>query len=688
MKLWTPFLVALPIALVYACSGSDTPDTDSGTPDATEVDATKPADAGRDREQADVKDPDQAEVPVVSSITPTKALVGSQAVDVVVIGRNFVPRTILQLEGAPLVTRFQSTTQLSATIPASAFAKTGTLHISAGTSPPGGGASNELTVAVENPAPSLTAITVPSPPSVLVGANDTPIEVQGANFVDGSVLSFAGTDLPTTFSSASKLTAVVPKAKLANSGTFPVTVRTPAPGGGTSFSISFTVANPQVSITSVTPTSMKLGDPQTQILVKGSGFVSQSAVSLNGTPVVTTFVDGTTLTALVPVQAQAGQFPIVVQNPAPGASVSQAKLFTVEYPVPTVTTVSPNNAVAGGAAVAITVTGAKFYANSQISIDGNALPTTFVDATTLRATIPSASLNGAKTIAVRVVNPAPGGGASTALNFVVGNAVPTIASLNPSGVTVGQKTTVTVNGDKFVAGAQVLLNNVPQTTTVLSTQQVSFSITWPTRGAVPVAVQNPAPGGGLSNTLNLGVGCDTSGVEVVLNGYDPISVNTNFDQQGRKASFDGNMPQKCDATANAVVPTINANFTQPVRAVVVQNVTGSFMDLTTWAVCAGVKDDAYLAVYRRATVPTAYANRRACEGYVSEGYDLNAGSASYQSPERGPALFCPGFTKANGGQVRLDVCEKAVIYLQAFEYQGANGFTVPATLKIKGEQVP
>ena len=94
------------------------------------------------------------------------------------------------------------------------------------------------------PAPTLTSI---SPTGVLAGSPDFTLTVNGTNFVNiaaNSVVEWNGNALPTTRVSSTQMTATVRAADVATGGTFPVTVFTPAPGGGTSLAIPFAVNNP------------------------------------------------------------------------------------------------------------------------------------------------------------------------------------------------------------------------------------------------------------------------------------------------------------------------------------------------------------------------------------------------------------------------------------------------------------
>ena len=85
--------------------------------------------------------------------------------------------------------------------------------------------------------------------------------------------------------------------------------------------------------------------------------------------------------------------------------------------LPTVTTLSPNSATAGGPAFTLTVNGSNFVSGSVVQWNGAARTTTFVGATQLTAAIPASDIAAAGTAQVRVVN--PGGGTSNALTFTI-----------------------------------------------------------------------------------------------------------------------------------------------------------------------------------------------------------------------------------------------------------------------------
>jgi YVTN family beta-propeller protein len=104
-------------------------------------------------------------------------------------------------------------------------------------------------------------------------------------------------------------------------------------------------------------------------------------------------------------------------------------------PTPTITAISPNSTVAGGAAFTLTINGTNFVAASTVNFGGSAPATTFVSSTQLTAAIPAASIASTGTPAATVTNPAPGGGSSNALTFTIttGSVDPQSIALDPTG---------------------------------------------------------------------------------------------------------------------------------------------------------------------------------------------------------------------------------------------------------------
>ena len=88
-------------------------------------------------------------------------------------------------------------------------------------------------------------------------------------------------------------------------------------------------------------------------------------------------------------------------------------------PEPTVTSISPASATAGGGAFKLTVNGTNFVNGAMVNFNGTTLATTFVSSTQLTATVPAGAIASAGTYAVSVTIPPPGGGTFGNVNFSV-----------------------------------------------------------------------------------------------------------------------------------------------------------------------------------------------------------------------------------------------------------------------------
>ena len=232
-------------------------------------------------------------------------------------------------------------------------------------------------------------------------------------------------------------------------------------------------------LTSVSPTSVTAGAAAFTLTVNGLYFVAGSTVNWNGAARATTFVSGSRLTAAIQAAdvASAGTAQVTVVNPAPGGGTSSSVTFTIENVAPVAATLSPANIIAGSAAFDLTVSGSGFVSGSTVHWNGSARPTTFVSSSALKAAIAATDVAVAGTAQVRVVNPPPGNGTSSALTFAVQNAAPVIASLAPSSVRAGSVGfDLTVTGTGFVQGATVQWGGANRATTYSSSTQLIAAI--------------------------------------------------------------------------------------------------------------------------------------------------------------------------------------------------------------------
>ena len=361
-------------------------------------------------------------------------------------------------------------------------------------------------------------ITTLSPTSATAGSPAFTLTVNGSGFVSGSALNFNGNARPTTFVSASQLTAAIPASDLANAGSPLVVINNPAPNPASSNSVIFTVSaastNPVPAITTLQPASVTAGSGALTLTVNGTGFISSSMVKFKGTTLTTIFVSTTKLTAAIPASdvTTVGTAAITVTNPTPGGGTSNSATFTItavgSNPVPSITSLQPVSATAGSGAFILTLKGSGFIAKSAVNFGGSAKATTFVSATQLTAAILATDITKAGVIPVTVMNPTPGGGTSTAINFTVDAATVsapavtlTPTSLNfPSTIvgstTAAQSITVSNSGNALLAISGITITGTNptdfgETTTCGSTlhagSSCSISITFTPASATSFA---------------------------------------------------------------------------------------------------------------------------------------------------------------------------------------------------------
>jgi hypothetical protein len=185
-----------------------------------------------------------------------------------------------------------------------------------------------------NPVPSITNL---DPTSALAGSLYFNMKVNGSNFVDGAVVQWNGTARNTTFISDSQLSAYIYSTDIAIPGSASITVVNPAPGGGASNALQFSITestNPTPAITSLNPASTQSGGEDFTLTVNGSDFVDGAVVQWNGAARTTTFIDETQLSAQINAAdlTSQGSASITVLNPTPGGGVSNAVQFSITAP--------------------------------------------------------------------------------------------------------------------------------------------------------------------------------------------------------------------------------------------------------------------------------------------------------------------------------------------------------------------
>ncbi len=460
--------------------------------------------------------------PTITALSPSQVAAGSAAFTLTVTGTGYVTGATVQVGGSSRATTFVSATQLIATVLAADVAAQGSVAVqvvnpSACTG--GNCASNGATLSVipPPPAPTLTSI---SPASMTSGGPAFTLTATGTGFVGSSVVQVNGNARPTTFVSATQLSAAIPASDIATAGALSVTVFTPAPGGGTSTPATLTVTGPALTVSAPT---VALGASVTVTLTNGLGGASDwLALAAVGAPATSylqwTYVGAgvTTRTWTVTMPATLGQyeFRLFLNNGFTLAATSPAVSVANISPTPTITALSPSQVAAGSAAFTLTVTGTGYVTGATVQVGGSSRATTFVSATQLIATVLAADVAAQGSVAVQVVNPSACTGGNCASNGATLSVIPpppapTLTSISPASMTSGGPAfTLTATGTGFVGSSVVQVNGNARPTTFVSATQLSAAIPASdiaTAGALSVTVFTPAPGGGTSTPATLTV---------------------------------------------------------------------------------------------------------------------------------------------------------------------------------------
>ena len=105
--------------------------------------------------------------PTITSISPNSVLAGAGSA-LMVNGANFVPSSVINFNGVAKTTSFVSTSQLTASIPASDVATAGAYSVTVTNPSPGGGTSNPQTFTATTPPPPLPSCVFSASPTTIV----------------------------------------------------------------------------------------------------------------------------------------------------------------------------------------------------------------------------------------------------------------------------------------------------------------------------------------------------------------------------------------------------------------------------------------------------------------------------------------------------------------------------------------
>jgi hypothetical protein len=325
-----------------------------------------------------------------------------------------------------------------------------------------------------NPVPVASSL---FPGHTSAGGAAFTLAVNGSAFIASSVVQWNGALRPTTFVSATQVRASIAASDLASSGAAQVTVQSPAPGGGTSGTLFFTIDPPPVLM--VSATSVLPGSPVTMTLTGSSGgygdWLALAAAGAANTSYLSSIYVGTgvttrTWTVTMPTTAGTYEFRLFLASTYNRAATSPAVTVTGSInPAPVASSLYPNHASAGSAAFTLAVNGSGFIASSVVQWNGAPRATTFVSAAQVRASIAASDLASSGTAQITVQAPTPGGGTSSTLSFTI-DPPPTL-TVSATSVAGGASVTVTLAGSSGAFGDWLALaaSGAPHTSYVSST---------------------------------------------------------------------------------------------------------------------------------------------------------------------------------------------------------------------------
>ena len=419
-------------------------------------------------------------VPGISNLSPSTATVGSAAQTLTINGTNFVATSTVTYNGAGRAATFVSSTQLTILLSAADQSVVGSYPVVVTNPAPGGGASNPAIFTVNNAVPGISSL---SPSAATVGTAAQILTINGSNFLHTSTVTYNGAAHTATYVNSNRLTILLSASDQSVAGSFAVVATNPAPGGGASNPVNFTVNNLAPGISSVSPSAATVGTAAQTLTINGTNFLPTSTVTYNGAGHTATYVNSNRLTILLRAsdQATAGTYPVVVTNPAPGGGASNPVNFTVNNLVPGISSLSPSAATVGTAAQTLTINGANFLPTSTVTYNGAAHTATYVNSNRLTILLSASDQATTGTYPVVVTNPAPGGGASNSLIFTV-NTVDVFGA--PTYFLAGNWTgTVTVvegnNSTTYNVGASIsqTVTSLMATLTVLASGNVPETYT-------------------------------------------------------------------------------------------------------------------------------------------------------------------------------------------------------------------
>jgi hypothetical protein len=173
-----------------------------------------------------------------------------------------------------------------------------------------------------------------------------------------------------------------------------------------------------------------------------------------------------------------------------GVAVLLARELRAQSSTPALSSISPNIAQVGSPSITITLAGSGFNSSSVVRLNGESLPTTLVDTSTLRSLIPNTRMTTSAYLSVAVFNSDTSQTSQAIVYPVYSTSPPTATSIVPGFFLRGTTTPVALSGTNLV-GANLIFSGPGISAVVSSGTPTSLSLLVSIASDAPLGPQVP-----------------------------------------------------------------------------------------------------------------------------------------------------------------------------------------------------
>ncbi|MBZ5726426.1 MAG: IPT/TIG domain-containing protein [Acidobacteriia bacterium] len=390
--------------------------------------------------------------PTLISINPTSGVIGT-SVTVTMAGTFLTGSTITYPTGVTASNVVITPTQITALLAVALTAPQGAKTISLTTA--GGSASIPFTILP--PPPVLTSIAPATGfQGQILAVTLTGSKLTGSTLDGNLTAGISATGVVVV--SDTQITATFNVALTATLGPATIVVNN---ANGASNPVTFTVTlPPPPTITSIAPTSGVAGTT-VPVTIAGTTLLGGTLNLPAGVTATGVTATSTQITASLVITAAAATGAKNITVTTPGGTTATPVVFTVNAPVPTLTSIAPNTGVQGTASLPVTIIGTSLTGatlNLPAGVTTTAAPVVTATQITATLAIAATATTGAQNITATTVS-----GTSGPVTFTVNPPAPTITSITPATGAQGASVPVTIAGTNLLGATLTLPSGVTTT---------------------------------------------------------------------------------------------------------------------------------------------------------------------------------------------------------------------------------